>query len=452
MKKEAILIFSLLVVSALFIFGCQIPVGSQGGWAPYEEDTSEITDIYEYRDSPEYMRYCADNPLDPQCPGYLLPEMVVSAERDKPGYEFDVVQASDDLERGLEDKPESLEDFLIQIEGTELAGSIDAVGDSESVWKAIEEGYMERTITKLVNGFKIKVYQVKDKTGEIVHESYVLNLRKEFSGENAKGIGDSFHRVVRFVEKGSSSSRVDGDILYLKQSYFELFLGIKSGNPGDIHNIGAMISDPAIRREISKVIDVQRRELAENGQRRTLQEISYSDYKRNEQEITENFKAKLNLILYGVEDPRGFDARTDPSVYTSNPLPENVVDLTKDTVFSEWAKSITPEEVIRGLTNYDVPDNWIPRTSPESPRDTVDSIGSFVRVFFGGMTNNPPSEQDNAYVNDYLQRRELGSPDGLSKEDKTEILLDFQDRVRTSLVIVEDSKVMHEAVYGEKPR
>ena len=65
------------------------------------------------------------------------------------------------------------------------------------------------------------------------------------------------------------------------------------------------------------------------------------------------------------------------------------MDLTKDTVFSEWAKSITPEEVIRGLTNYDVPDNWIPRTSPESPRDTVDSIGSFVRVFFGGMTNNP---------------------------------------------------------------
>ncbi|HLC57167.1 MAG TPA: hypothetical protein VJH95_01200, partial [Candidatus Nanoarchaeia archaeon] len=69
MKKEALLVFSLLVVSALFIFGCQIPVGSQGGWAPYKEDTSEITDIYEYRDSPEYMRYCADNPLDPQCPG-----------------------------------------------------------------------------------------------------------------------------------------------------------------------------------------------------------------------------------------------------------------------------------------------------------------------------------------------------------------------------------------------
>ena len=113
MKKEAILVFSLLVVSALFIFGCQIPVGSQGGWAPYEEDTSEITDIYEYRDSPEYMRYCADNPLDPQCPGYLLPELVVSAERDKPGYEFDVVQASDEIRRGLGDagSDESLEDY-----------------------------------------------------------------------------------------------------------------------------------------------------------------------------------------------------------------------------------------------------------------------------------------------------------------------------------------------------
>ena len=387
MRKQLFLISFIFI--ALFLAGCQEYVGYSGTSANYEPDNSCDSDSCSSTDSDQYTiercgidddkigDYCNTH-NDPECynigkiidvPRPLsLPEMEVTAPRDT--YLDDVADFANRFKFQTESfyQQPSNEDVLIASADNSIIVEI-LGGNKNDGWvecKDCDPGWQVRTVFKDVKGVKVQYEQFRRlSTGEF--EEYIKIDFNKLQGKELESAKESYANIVKSVQEGkllnSEGVYAQKEILSMKRLYFDGLVGSRG------QNAGAYISNPSI---VSQINDLRKEYIADINEITAQRKQNTMDvYLEKINIVNEEFTRDLNTLLYGVRDVDGFTTDSD-----YNPSSVNVAESNP---FSDWARTITPEDVLSRLTGSDYPEMWVPRPEETNNPD----LETFTKVVFG---------------------------------------------------------------------